>query len=186
MAEPAVVPRPMTFEDAAQLDPDQDRGEIVNGEWIPVSNNTWRHGEILFALCGIIQRYLLTHPGWSVSVGDPGTKLSTEPATLRGPDIGMVREERRPTGTGVDGWLEGAPTLAVEVVGDRQSVAGVINKSLEYLAAGALVVWVIDPASSKVLVLTPPNCIQVIGAEDTLEGGDVLPDFACKVAEILK
>lgn len=186
MAEPVVVPRPMTFEDAAQLDPDQDRGEIVDGEWIPVSNNTWRHGEILLNIGFLLKAYARSNPGWSVAGGDPGTKLSHEPATLRGPDLGVIRAERRPTGTGVDGWLDGAPTLAVEVVGDTQSVAGVINKCLEYLTAGAQVVWVIDPASSKVLVLTPPNCIRVLGSEETLEGGDVLPGFKCRVAEIFE
>jgi hypothetical protein len=49
----------------------------------------------------------------------------------------MVRADRVPTGKGVHGWLEGAPDLAVEVVGDSQSISEMTQKALEYIAGGA-------------------------------------------------
>ena len=36
----------MTFEAAARLDPDEFAGDIEQGEWVPVSKNTWRHSEV--------------------------------------------------------------------------------------------------------------------------------------------
>ena len=103
MAEPALQPRPMTFEEAAPLDPDQYPGEVVQGEWVPVSKSTWRHGMIAGNAYAVLRHYARQHGGWSVAVGDPGTKLTRNPDTLRGPDVAIIREEREPISKGVDG-----------------------------------------------------------------------------------
>jgi Uma2 family endonuclease len=174
----------MTFEEAARLDPDKYPGEIVDGKWVPLTKSTWRHGEIVGRAYLLLVLYAQRVPGWSVAVGDPGTKLETNPARLRGPDVGIIRAERRPTGKGVEGWLEGAPDVAVEVVGDGQSVGQLFKKALEYLGAGGKMVWMVDPDAHQVVLVTPPNAVRVLDAEDTLDGGDVLPGFSCKVAEL--
>ncbi|MFT3766657.1 MAG: Uma2 family endonuclease [Minicystis sp.] len=174
----------MTFEEAAQLDPDEQPGEIVDGEWVPVTKGTWRHGEIASAINFLLRLYAREHEGWSVSVADPGVKLSRNPDRLRGPDVAMVRAERVPKGKGVDGWLDGAPDLAVEVVGDSQTISELTKKALEYLAAGAKMVWVVDVEPQRVVLFTPPDRVRILGVDDVLEGGDVLPGFRCKVAEM--
>jgi Uma2 family endonuclease len=174
----------MTFEEAARLDPDQYPGELVDGKWVPVTRNTWRHGEIALTIGFLLRLYARDHAGWSVSVADPGVRLARNPDRLRGPDVGMVRAERVPTGKGVDGWLSGAPDLAVEVLGDSQTFSEMTQKALEYLAAGAKVVWVIDADPQRVVVFTPPDHVKILGVDDTLDGGDVLPGFQCSVAEL--
>jgi Uma2 family endonuclease len=77
--------RPMTFEEAAGLDHKEQPGEIVDGEWVPVTKSTWRHGEITSAINFLLRLYAREHPGWSVSVADPGVKLARNPDRLRGP-----------------------------------------------------------------------------------------------------
>jgi Uma2 family endonuclease len=183
VAERAYSPLPMTFEDAARLDPDRDPGEVAAGEWIPMSRNTWRHAEILINVGALLKEWARRSPGWRVGGGDPGAKLTRDPDTLRGPDVAVIREERRPTGRGVEGWLEGAPDLAVEVQGDDQPQSAVLRKAQEYLAAGALMVWVVEPATRQVMVVTPPDRFVVLEAEETLDGGDALPGFSCRVSE---
>lgn len=185
MSEPARDQR-MSFEEAAQLDPDVDAGELEAGRFVPVTRNTWHHGEIVARVCIALGAYMTTHPGWSISVGDPGTKLKEDPPTLRGPDVGLIRAERRPTGKGVAGWLEGAPDLAVEVSGDAQGWSKLMQKALEYLGAGARMVWLIDPDARRVVVCTPPSSVKVLGPDDALDGGDVLPDFRCAVSELFE
>jgi Uma2 family endonuclease len=96
----------------------------------------------------------------------------------------MIRAEREPRGRGVDGWLEGAPDVAVEVKGDDASVSELLRKALEYLAAGARLVWIVDPDAEQVVALTPPDHTRVLGRDETLDGGDVLPGFACSVADL--
>jgi Uma2 family endonuclease len=186
MAEPVLQPQPMTFQQAARLDPDVHPGEVVDGEWIPVTRSTYRHGEILINAGVLLKSYARQHPGWIVSGGDPGTKLRRTPDTLRGPDVAILKAERRPIGKGEAGWLEGAPEVAVEVISDSQSVAGQIQKALDYLQAGAEMVWLLDPEPERLLLVTPPNQIRILGPDDTLDGGETLPGFACAVREFFE
>jgi Uma2 family endonuclease len=176
--------KPMTFEEAALLDPDQQPGELVDGKWVPVTPNTWRHGEVTSEIGFLLGLYAREHPGWSVSVANPGVKLGKNPDRLRGPDVGVVRTERVPTGKGVDGWLAGAPDVAVEVLGDSQTFSEMTTKALEDLAGGARMVWIVDADPRRVVIFTPPDHVKILGPEDTLDGGDVLPGFRCKVAEM--
>ena len=185
MSEPARE-RLITFEEAAQLDPDDEAGELDQGKWVPMTKGTWRQGEVVVNIATLLKLYTKTHPGWSVAAADPGTKLQRNPDVLRGPDVAVTRAERRPTGRGAAGWLEGAPDLAVEVIGDAQSTSELARKALEYLAAGARIVWVVDADPRRVLVFTPPDHVRVLGQDDDLDGGDLLPGFSCTVAEIFE
>jgi hypothetical protein len=36
------------------------------------------------------------------------------------------------------------------------------------------------------LLFTPPDRVRVLGPEETLDGGEVLPGFSCKVAELFE
>lgn len=177
---------PTTFEDVAKMDPDSEAGELSAGKWVPVTKNTWRHGRILLNVGSLVREYIRRNPGWSASGGDPGTKLAHEPDTLRGPDVGIVRKDRLPTGKGVDGWLEGAPDVAVEILGDAQSITELIKKAMEYLRGGAKAVWILEPDPQRVLVITPPSHIRVIDADGTLDGEDALPGFRCQVSELFE
>jgi Uma2 family endonuclease len=184
IANRASTPERMTFEEAASLDPDAQPGELVDGEWVPMTRDTWRHGEIVINVGVLLKLYAREHPGWSVAGGDPGTRLARNPDRLRGPDVAIARTDRRPTGKGVDGWLDGAPDVAVEILGDSQSASDILKKALEYIAAGAAMVWAIDPGPERVVVITPPDRMRILGRDDTLDGGSALPGFACEVAEL--
>ncbi len=181
---PSIVP--MTFEAAAQLDADEQSGEIVDGVWVPVTRSTWRHGEIVLAVGVLLKLYARQHAGWSVAVADPGVRLSRNPDKLRGPDVGMVRADRAPTGKGMLGWLDGAPDLAVEVVSDSQTISEITKKALEFIAGGAQMVWLVDPEPRRVVLFTPPNQVKILGTDDLIDGGTLLPGFACKVAELFE
>jgi len=186
MSNPVLGQERMTFEEAARLDPDEQPGELDDGRWVPVPRSSWRHGQVVGNACVLLGQYAKQHPGWSISAGDPGTKLARNPDRLRGPDVGMVRAEREPKGKGVDGWLEGAPDVVVEVIGDGQSFSELARKALEYLSAGAKMVWVLDPDPQTLVLFVPLNQVQILGRDEILDGGDVLPGFSCKVAELFE
>jgi Uma2 family endonuclease len=187
MSEDVIVPGlAMTFAEAAQLDVETRGGEVVGGRWEPVTRSTYRHGEIAAGLTALLWVWARKTGSWRVSSGDPGTRLAHDPDTLRGPDIAVVRSERFPAGRGVEGWLEGAPEVAVEIAGAAQSAAELTRKALEYLRAGARMVWVLDADVREVLVFTPPDHVLVLGPEETLSGGDVLPGFEAPVAVLFE
>lgn len=54
-------------------------------------------------------------------------------------------------------------------------------KVLDYLAAGAHMVWVVRPRTRTVTVYRSLREVQVLRPGDTLDGGDVLPGFTAPV-----
>ncbi len=176
----------MTFDDAAALDHDAHSGELDRGKWVPVTRSTWRQGVVAGNIYAVLRAYAKQSGGWSVSINDPGTKLAQGPDVLRGPDVAMVRAERVPTGKGVDGWLDGAPDVAVEVIGDSQSHSDLAAKALEYLGAGAKMVWVVDAEKERLVLYTAPDHVRVLRADEHLDGAAALPGFACRVAEFFE
>ena len=176
----------LTFAEAAEIDADEQPGEIDAGSFLPMTRGTWKHGAVVANAVVILKAYAKAHPGWSVATADPGAKLASNPDVLRGPDVAIVRAERVPTGRGTDGWLEGAPDLAIEVVGDSQTHSDLARKALEYLHAGARMVWVVDPERARVVLYMPPDHVRVLGSDETLDGGDALPGLQCRVAEFFE
>ncbi len=97
-----------------------------------------------------------------------------------------MRAARGPAGSGVDGWLEGPPDLAVEVCNHAQRWPELKNKASEYLGAGGRMVWLLDPAQRRVLVWTPPNAVALLGEDGELGVGEVLEGFCCGVCELFE
>jgi Uma2 family endonuclease len=181
-----VAEKLLTFADAAALDPDEHPGELVDGRLVPVTRNTWKQGHVVVNVAVLLKLYAKSHPGWDVAAADPGTKLRRSPDALRGPDVAVVRAERVPKGKGAEGWLEGAPDIVVEVMGDDQTASRLARKALEYIAAGAKQVWVVDSDAESVMVYTPPDHVKVLGKDDALEGAEALPGFTCRVGELFE
>ena len=73
--------------------------------------------------------------------------------------------------------------MAVEVIGDEQTISSMTKKALEYLAAGAQMVSLVNPDPQRLMLFTPPDHVRILGADDRLDGGDVLPGFTCVVRD---
>jgi Uma2 family endonuclease len=84
----------------------------------------------------------------------------------------------------VDGFWPGAPDLAVEVDSPDDSFSAVEAKSLAWLAAGARVVWVVDPRQEHVTVYRSREDIVVLDRESALAAPDLLPGWQVRVGEI--
>ncbi|MCU0698309.1 MAG: Uma2 family endonuclease [Myxococcaceae bacterium] len=179
----------MTLAEAAALDPDTHAGEVVGGRWAAVTRNTWMHAALVLRLGSKLEQWASQHPQWVVGVGDPGTKLG--PDTLRGPDVGMLRRERFPTGTGVDGWLDGSPELVIEVKGDSQTFEALTRKVFEYLSAGALQVWVVNPGTETVVTFSANGSTRLFSLGDVIDAGALdglgsFPGLTVPVAELFR
>mgnify|MGYP003387788438 FL=1 len=75
------------------------------------------------------------------------------------------------------------PDLAAEVQDEDQSDKYMADKAAYYLANGSSMVWLVYPKNQLVEVLTP-GARFLLSAEDTLEGGDVLPGFSLAVRDL--
>ena len=61
------------------------------------------------------------------------------------------------------------------------------RKRREYLAAGSRLVWVIDPRTRTAEVFADPsrpNEMVLVRTEEELDGGDVLPGFRLRLADL--
>jgi Uma2 family endonuclease len=58
------------------------------------------------------------------------------------------------------------------------------EKVADYLNAGTQLVWLLYPRL-KIVVAHGPQGTRTFGTSDVLDGGDTLPGFQIKVAEIL-
>jgi Uma2 family endonuclease len=107
---------------------------------------------------------------------ESGYILSDDPATVRGPDVAVVLDPER----GADapgGWMRGAPDLAVEVLSPSDSSTAIQQKTVDYLEAGAGLVWIVDPAARTVTTYRPDGSARLLRVDETLDGEDLLPGF---------
>ena len=178
----ATTDRITTAEQLLQA-PDLGRCELLRGELIMVAPAGGQHGRIEVDLIIALGTYAKPRGLGVVYGGDTGFLIARDPDTVRVPDAALVRAGRLPAEEPL-GYIEGAPDLAVEVLSPNDRASEVIAKVQEWLTAGSRMVWVVDPKSRTVSVYRSRTEIAVLGASDTLTGGDVLPGFSLSVGEI--
>lgn len=84
-----------------------------------------------------------------------------------------------------EGYPETPADLCVEALSPNNTQRGMSAKVREYLAAGVRMGWVIDPNNRMVTMFRTPDEGRVLLEAATLDGGDVVPGFACRMAELL-
>ena len=119
-----------------------------------------------------------------VGGADWGTKLFANPDTVRALDVCFVRAERLPGGRVPVRFQDGAPDLIVEVLSPTDRFRAVARKVREYLAAGARLVWVIDPDERSAVVYRADGTISEYEEAGVLDGEDVVPGFTLNLADI--
>jgi Uma2 family endonuclease len=105
---------------------------------------------------------------------------------IRSPDASVMRRERLPDGVSPDEFVDGAPDLAVEVVSPSERAAELLQKVAEYFESGAQEVWLLLPERRQVYRYRTPLEVQTLEADDTLTGGELLPEFRVRVGELFE
>lgn len=98
------------------------------------------------------------------------------------PDVAFVSKGRQAE-LPREGYNPIPPDLAVEVVSPGDSEKLLRIKIANYLAAG-VVVWLFYPDSKEVEIYVPGEAVKVLDAEQTLDGGRVLPGFKLTLSDI--
>ena len=187
-APQATAVQPMTADELIKLPTGMgQRYELVAGEVRTMSPAGFEHGTIVGALHERISTHVRQARLGRVAGAETGFRLSTDPDTVRAPDISFVSGDRlQALRQPIRGFFPGAPDLAVEVVSPDDSASEVQTKVNDYFAAGARQMWVVYPASRQVAVFRSARESLVLGAGEALEGGDLLPGFTCPVAELFE
>lgn len=98
------------------------------------------------------------------------------------PDVGVILKSRLENFPET-GFAPISPDMAIEVVSPSDRAETVHQKVQTYLRNGTRLVIVVFPKSREVGIHTPEGS-RTLTAEDTLDGGDVLPGFTLKVKDI--
>jgi len=177
-------PASMTAEELLHLQVPDQHVELVRGVLVVREPPGYRHGRVTVDLAVRLAAHLHSAGTGQVLVAETGFRLSKDPDTVRGPDLAVVRHDLVPVPE-PRGFLEIAPDLAVEVLSPNERPGETLAKVADWLGAGTLLVWVVDPDHGNVRVYRADGSETIVAAHEALSGEDILPGFSCPLAAIL-
>ena len=77
--------------------------------------------------------------------------------------------------------LDMRPDIAVEILSPKNTRAEMERKRREYFGGGTKLVWQVYPETTRVRVYVNVDQYTELGADDTLDGGEVLPGFTLSI-----
>lgn len=172
---------PTEFDAYADLPENENKIlEFIGGEIVEVPSNRFA-SKISGIFFGEIYIFLKQNPIGHLTGEAGGFQVFGE---RYAPDVGFTRKENQ-TEVAQQGYDPVPPDLAIEVdfPSTPQSKDRLRIKVGNYLAAGATV-WLAFPETQTIEVYAPGRPVQILGINDTLDGGDVLPGFSLPVKDI--
>ena len=158
--------------------------ELLRGVLVDKMLSCDPQSAVISLVCFALSKHVEAKDFGGIRAGNPGYLLERHPDTVRAPDVAWIAPGRIPPGT--RGYPELAPDLAVEVKSPGNSYAELAAKAGMWLSYGSREVWVADPEQVTLTVYQPYQQPLVLGEDDTLEGGDLLPGFATPVWRLFR
>ncbi|MEQ8672320.1 MAG: Uma2 family endonuclease [Aggregatilineales bacterium] len=175
------------FEDFIALPANQERHfELIEGEIIE-DMPTEAHSVVVANIYRPLYEYVMTKRLGRV-VFEVRRRVENDDRNVFIPDLDFTTKERlnqRKDKLVRSGAVLQMPDLAVEVQSPEQSLKLMSDKASYYLNNGTHTVWLIYPAKRLVEILTRDSR-QLLSDKDTLNGGELLPEFSMPVEDIFK
>lgn len=141
-------------------------------------------GEIFRRVSNFIVEHRL---GWTFPAETPFRCFTVETRRIRKPDTSFIALDRYTAEQYEnEGYISVCPDLVVEVITPNDLSYDVSEKRRDWLAAGAKLVWVIDPEDRTIHAYRADGSVMLIHETDVLTGEPVLPGFALPVAELFR
>jgi len=167
------------FDTFVMLPENRDRlFEFIGGEIIEVVSNG-KSSRMGMRVGARINLFVEQHDLGYVTGADGGYMVSGERYI---PDAAFVSKQRQPEPSN-EPYNPIAPDLAVEVLSPSNDASEMRIKIVNYVRAGTTV-WVFDPDKKHVEIYSPHHSPRVIGLDETLDGGNILPGFTLPVRDI--
>jgi Uma2 family endonuclease len=139
-------------------------------------------------LAGELLYYVRSHlekNDQGICVGADGM-MRIAPGLVRIPDLSFITWDRLPGRESPQEPIPDlAPDLAVEVLSEGNTKPEMARKVREYFDAGVTLVWLIDPKKRTARVFSTVEKSTLIRADQSLDGGTVLPGFALRLSDLL-
>jgi Uma2 family endonuclease len=143
------------------------------------------HGRIAARIAGRLFAFVEANRLGVTYAAETGFMLRRAPDTVRAPDAAFVSSARLATILAPSqGYLQGAPDLAVEVMSPSDRSAKVSEKIEEWLAAGCRAVVVLDPATRSAAIHRSGGGLERLDPGAALTLPDVLPGWSVSLGDI--
>jgi Uma2 family endonuclease len=176
-----------TEEPLAPLPPSGDENslyEFLDGRFVVKAPIGVYGGMLTFELACRIEAVAEGRSGMAIS--HMLFQISRLPDIRRRPEAAFVSYERWPAGRRLpraDHW-DMVPDLVVEVVGPTTRGIEILVKIRQYFEAGVRRAWVLYPDECLIHEYDSPRSIRLLGREDALEGGGVIPGFRLLISDL--
>jgi Uma2 family endonuclease len=160
------------------------RCELIDGVVRDLPPAGYDHGRIAGNVFGLLWTHVRRNELGAVCAAETGFVLRHDPDTVRAADVSFVRADRAMESQ--PRFFPGTPDLVVEVVSPGDRAQDVDAKIKTWLGAGTIIAWVVWPQTRRMSVHRTGQDVLTFSEHDTLDGGEVLPGFSCKVAEIFE
>ena len=180
-----VAPALVTADELLHRSIPDKRVELVRGVMIVREPAGYRHGRIAMAIGSLLWSHVERTGVGQVVTAETGFKLTTNPDTVRAADAAFISRERLPDAQ-TRGFPALGPDLVVEVLSPDDRPGETLAKAGDWLEGGTRLIWVIDPERRAARVYRADGTESHLSEDETLDGEDVLPGFACALASLLR
>lgn len=174
------IARPrMTEEEFLRLPDNGRKYELVDGE-AKEAPASFEHDAIGANIIALLMPVARGHG--VIASSQAGFRMVNR--NIRCPDVSFTLKERLPGGRPNKGFGDAAPDLCIEIISPSEDKKDMERKVREYFSADAQYVWHLFPETQRLRIYTSPTDSTLYEAEDEIDGGDVLPGFRCRVADL--
>ncbi len=182
IAEPVT----MTIEEFLALPEDGVDRELIRGELREgqVTCRNRYHSKTLMRAGKVLTTWADQTGMWEVFGGEAGFILSREPRTVVGIDIAIVSAEFISGQTDESSVLQGAPTLAIEILSPSDTMEHIHERTELLLENGVPVVWWLDPQDRTMRIYRLNQVPLLLNETQELSGDPELPGLKVAVKDL--
>lgn len=177
-------PRPGTATEADVVrinERKEGRCELIDGILLEKTMG-WHESFLGFEIAAILRAFVQER-NLGIVLGDQAM-VRLWPGRIRLPDGCFLSWQRMGTFPDTtDPAINMGPDLAIEVISPSNTRQEMQEKLQDYFVSGVLEVWYVYPARREVHVYSGVETFVVLGNDDTLSGGQVLPGFSIVVSQ---
>jgi Uma2 family endonuclease len=182
----ATIDTLLTAEEYAELPDLGQPSELVRGRIVMMNVPKPRHGVICVNISYHLRHFIEQHDIGRVMSNDAGVVTERDPDSVRGADVSFCSYARCPKGQLPNGYLNPPPEVVFEVLSPDDRWKEVLAKVAEYLAAGVLVVCVLDDDNTVLHLCCADRPPQKLTEQDDLRLPELHPDFSVPVAKLFE